>query len=338
MPFHIIHGDITRVVADAIVNAANTELKCGGGVCGAIFAAAGPESMQAACDQIGGIKTGEGAITPGFKLPARFVIHTAGPIWRGGSQGEEQLLTSCYRNSLELARQHRLESIAFPLISSGIYGYPKDQALEIAVSSIRQFLKHHEMTVSLVFFERSAFELPESLLKPIRHYLSEQMIRNLNFSVKADSDGYESYQVAEAQSDLPMPLFRDAKDVCYERSLSDLIAELDDSFSRMLFRLIDQKGRSDVDVYKRANLDRRLFSKIRSDANYRPAKTTAIALAIALELNLDEARDLLGRAGFALSRSSVSDVVIQYYIEHHNFNIFEINEVLFAFDQPTLGS
>jgi O-acetyl-ADP-ribose deacetylase len=338
MPLHIIHADITRVAADAIVNAANMALQCGGGVCGAIFAAAGVDNMQAACASIGSIRTGEAVITPGFRLTAHYVIHTAGPIWRDGSQGEEQLLENCYRNSLELARLHRLESIAFPLISAGIYGYPKDQALEVAVRSIRQFLKKHEMIVSLVFYDRSSFELPESLLKPIRKYLSAKMIQNLNMSVGPEPDGYDSYDEIEDLRALPMPILRDSQKMSYERSLSDLLTELDESFSRMLMRLIDQKGRSDVDVYKRANLDRRLFSKIRSDVNYRPAKTTALALAVALELNLDETRDLLGRAGFALSRSSVSDVVIQYYIEHHNYNIFEINEVLFAFDQPTLGS
>jgi len=180
MPLHIIHGDITRVAADAIVNAANTALQCGGGVCGSIFAAAGQDSMQAACDSIGRIKTGEAVITPGFQLPARYVIHTAGPVWRGGDQREEQLLENCYANSLELARQRRLQSIAFPLISAGIYGYPKEQALEVAVRSIRQFLQQHEMVVSLVFFDRSSFALPESLLKPIRKILSEQMIQKFN--------------------------------------------------------------------------------------------------------------------------------------------------------------
>ncbi|HAL74607.1 MAG TPA: RNase III inhibitor [Clostridiales bacterium] len=338
MPLHIIHGDITRVAADAIVNAANTALQCGGGVCGAIFAAAGRDSLQAACDSIGSIKTGEAVITPGFKLPARHVIHTAGPVWRGGDQREGQLLENCYRNSLELARQNRLESIAFPLISAGIYGYPKDQALEVAVRTIRRFLKHQEMNVSLVFFDRASFELPESLLKPIRKYLSEQMIQNLNILFNQESSDHDKYDESEDIMVSSIPILREPSSVSYERSLPDLIAELDEGFSRMLFRLIDQKGRSDVEVYKKANLDRRLFSKIRSDVNYRPAKTTALALSIALELNLDETRDLLGRAGFALSRSSVSDVVIQYYIEHRNYNIFEINEVLFAFNQQTLGS
>ena len=320
MPLHIIHGDITRVAADAIVNAANTGLQRGGGVCGAIYSAAGADRLQAACRAIGSIQTGEAVITPGFDLPARFIIHTAGPIWQGGSQNEENLLEKCYQNSLELARQHELKSIAFPLISAGIYGYPKDQALDVAVRTIRWFLQNHEISVSLVFYDRTAFVLPESRLQPIRQYLSAQLIEKLN-------QPSELLIIAESEHRLETA----------ERNLADLVARLDESFSQMLFRLIDQKGRSDVEVYKRANLDRRLFSKIRSDISYKPAKSTALALAIALELSLDEVRDLLGRAGFALSRSNISDVVIQYFIAQGNYNIFEINEALFAFAQPTLG-
>ncbi|NLM46756.1 MAG: macro domain-containing protein [Firmicutes bacterium] len=154
MPLHIVQNDITKMQVDAIVNAANTALKMGGGVCGAIFRAAGAEQMQAACDAIGGCRTGEAVITPGFRLPAKYVIHTPGPVWQGGNKGEEELLRSCYLSSLELAQKHGCQSVAFPLISAGIYGYPKDQAMEVATTAIEDFLRENnsEMDVYLVLF------------------------------------------------------------------------------------------------------------------------------------------------------------------------------------------
>jgi len=165
MPFSIVQNDITKMQVDAIVNAANTSLKMGGGVCGAIFKAAGPEQLQAACDAIGGCRTGEAVITPGFKLPAKYIIHTPGPVWRGGKEGEEELLRNCYLKSLKLAEQHGCKSVAFPLISAGIYGYPKEEALCVAASAIRDFLSESEsdMDVYLVVFDRGTIELTKKL-------------------------------------------------------------------------------------------------------------------------------------------------------------------------------
>ena len=181
MPFSIIRNDITKVETDAIVNAANTGLHQGGGVCGAIFHGAGEEEMRSACAAIGGCPTGEAVITPGFRLPARYVIHTAGPVWRGGGQGEETLLRSCYRNSLKLAAEYGLESVAFPLISAGIYGYPQKEALAVAVSEIRAWLSEHEMTVLLVVFDRKAVQIGSDLTGKVQRYIDDHYVETHRF-------------------------------------------------------------------------------------------------------------------------------------------------------------
>lgn len=328
MPLIIIQSDITQVRADAIVNAANNRLQRGGGVCGAIFAAAGEKRLQKACDEIGSCATGDAVITPGFGLPASFIIHTVGPVWRGGCQHEEQLLRQCYRRSLTLAVRHELESIAFPLISSGIYGYPKDKALAVAVKAISEFLKDHELTVYLVFYDRGAFELPASRFEEIQRYLDAE---NYNLD-----DSQRQLLLRDAQSFLAV--FNEKSIAASHMEPSGLQFELDDSFAEVLLRLIDERGKSDAEVYRKANLDRRHFSKIRSDKHYQPGRQTVLALAIALELSIVETEDLLARAGFALSRSSAADTIVRFFIEKHNYNIHEINEALFAFEQPTLGA
>jgi O-acetyl-ADP-ribose deacetylase (regulator of RNase III) len=316
---------------DIVVNAANEALKMGGGVCGAIFSAAGEEALQRECDAIGGCDTGEAVITCGHNLPAKYIIHTVGPIWRGGSHNEAGQLAACYENSLRLAKEHDAASIAFPLISSGILGYPKDEALQIAVASIGAFLLKNDMTVYLVVFDRQSYSLSARLFSSIReyiddHYADERTPPRLlhNFETSAD---IRIEITAHSRTHT-----KKAK-----RKLEDIVNQLDESFSEMTLRLIDEKGKTDAETYKRANIDRKLFSKIRAGRGYNPKKNTALALAIALELNLDETRDLLARAGHAMSHSSKSDIIIEYFIKEGNFNIFEINEALFAFDQPALA-
>lgn len=328
MPLELIRNDITKMKVDAIVNAANTALQRGGGVCGAIFSAAGAAELQAACNKIGGCKVGEAVITPGFNLPAKYIIHTVGPIWQGGHANEAQLLHNCYINSLNLALENKCDSIAFPLISSGIYGYPKDQALHIAVSAISEFLLSNEANVYLVLFDKKAITLSEKLFTAIEKYIDDNYVEERLQRYRRR--GLELFEIRELTT---------SEQIVYSRarSLEDVLDQLDESFSEMLLRLIDEKGLTDVDTYKRANIDRKLFSKIRSNKNYHPSKSTALALAIALELNLDKTLDLLSKAGYTLSPSSKFDVIIQYFIEEGNYNIFEINEALFFFDQDTLG-
>ena len=342
MPLEIIRNDITQVHADAIVNAANRSLLGGSGVDGAIHKAAGPE-LLAECRTLGGCKVGEAKITKGYRLPAKYVIHTVGPVWHGGEADEEKLLADCYRNSLALARQYELESIAFPLISSGAFGYPKDKALKVAIAEIGDFLLQHEMTVYLVVFDRASFALSEKLFASIAEYIDDNYIdlhpvgdRNRRELICMQEEVLEeaSYEASLSAAYMPAP----AAPLKRKRKLADVVKQLEETFSQMLLRLIDEKGMNDAETYKRANIDRKLFSKIRNDIYYKPSKPTVLSFAIALRLNLDETRDLLRKAGFALSRSSKFDIIVQYFIEEGNYNIFEINEALFAFEQSLLGN
>ncbi|NMB24188.1 MAG: macro domain-containing protein [Firmicutes bacterium] len=335
MPLTIVRQDITKMTVDAIVNAANTKLQMGGGVCGAIFEAAGVSELQAACDKLAPIQMGEAVITSGFRLPAKYVIHTAGPVYRDGKQGEEELLGSCYSNSLKLALENGCESVAFPLISSGIYGYPKAEALRVATSAIRDFLHYHDLDVYLVVFDKASFTVSEELLGEVEAFIDANYIDGYG-------DEHRRRQLLQVEMDAirkceaTEPLSVILEEKAYS-GLEDLVGSLDEPFSQTLLRLIDAKGKTDVEVYKRANLDRKLFSKIRSNKGYMPSKRTAIALAVALELSLDETDDLLKRAGYALSRSNRFDVIIEYFIVNGKYDIFEINEVLFSYDQPLLG-
>ncbi|WP_462413207.1 macro domain-containing protein [Neobacillus sp. Marseille-QA0830] len=329
MPLEIVRQDITKMKVDAIVNAANTGLKMGGGVCGAIFHAAGPKKLQEACDQIGACKVGEAVITGGFNLDAKYIIHTPGPIWQGGNHHEADLLQASYTNSLELAKNHQCESIAFPLISTGIYGYPKEEALQIAVSAISTFLLKEDLHVYLVVFDKKSFGVSQKIFASVHQYIDEHYVEELESTFQFN----RLRSIVEPVHEVVIPEQKEA-----ESSLDFLFDQMDESFSEKLLRMIDDKGMTDVETYKRANIDRRLFSKIRTAAEYSPKKKTAIALAIALSLNLEETHDLLEAAGYTLSHSSKFDLIIKYFIQQANYDIHEINEVLFAFDQPLLGA
>lgn len=332
MPLQIIRNDITKMKVDAIVNAANSALQMGGGVCGAIFRAAGKSELQRACEKHGECPVGQAVITEGFNLHAKYIIHTVGPIWRGGSHNEAKLLTSCYEESLKLATLNNCTSIAFPVISSGIYGYPKREALQIAISTISSFLMNHEMNVTLVVFDKQAVQLSEKLFHSIHQYIDNHYEEEVIY--QREQKDIEFEQVYSE-----MPIFKSEPEFnLNQRSLEDILNQLDETFSERLLRLIDEKRKTDAETYKKANIDRRLFSKIRNNPDYTPMKKTAIAFAVALELNLDETIDLLRTAGYTLSNSSKFDVIIQYFIEEKNYNIFEINEALFAFDQVLLGA
>lgn len=332
MPLHIVRNDITAMKVDAIVNAANESLLGGGGVDGAIHRAAGPDLLRE-CRTLGGCRTGQAKITKGYRLPTRYVIHTVGPVWRGGNHGERDLLVSAYRSSLELALAHGCGTVAFPLISSGVYGYPKDQALKVAVDTIGDFLLAHDMTVYLVIFDREAYTIGGKLFADIAAYIDDHYAAE--HSDSGEERCYRAMFAPCAPAQYPsQPL---AAAAAAPADLNEALDRLDESFSQMLLRKIDERGMTDAQCYKKANIDRKLFSKIRSDVHYKPSKPTAMAFAIALELPLAEARELLEKAGFAFSHASKFDIIVEYFIAHQNYNIFEINEALFAFDQSLLG-
>ncbi len=336
MPLIIVRNDITKMSVDAIVNAANESLLGGGGVDGSIHRAAGPE-LLAECRKLGGCRTGDAKLTGAYRLPCRYVIHTVGPVWNGGSRGEREQLASCYRTSLELAKEHGCETVAFPLISSGAFGFPKDQALRVAADTIGEFLLHNDMTVYLVIFDRKAYQISGRLFADIAEYIDDHYV-----DAHSDSGRERLRRMSVLESQ--------AKDICESAmsapmmapmavdGLEELLAHLDAGFSETLLKLIDRSGKKDAEVYKKANVDRKLFSKIRNNPGYKPSKSTAIAFAVALELDLDETRDLIARAGYALSASSKFDVIIEYFIGQRKYDIFEINEALFAFDQSLLGA
>lgn len=325
MPLHIIRNDITKLEVDAIVNAANKSLLGGGGVDGAIHRAAGPK-LLAECRTLGGCRTGEAKITKGYNMPCKYIIHTVGPVWQGGGKGERGMLTDCYRNSLKLARRYECESVAFPLISSGAYGYPKEDALKVATEAITEFLCYFDMTVYIVIFDKKSFAISEKLFSDVKSFIDDVYAEKHFFARRLNTESRCVPMAARS-----VEAYEDSA------SLEDMISKLDESFSQMLIRKIDEKGLTDSECYKKANVDRKLFSKIKNDINYHPKKTTAVAFAIALELDLDEARELISKAGYSLSRSSKFDIIIEYFLLKKNYNVFEINETLFAFDQVLLG-
>ena len=361
MPFELVRNDITKMRVDAIVNAANGTLLGGGGVDGAIHRAAGPE-LLAECRTLGGCRTGEAKITRGYNLPAKYVIHTVGPVWQGGHHGEAELLAACYRHSLALAAAYGCETVAFPLISAGTYGYPKAEAMGIARDEIVRFLDtHDDMTVILVLFGRTSFLTGKELFRDVREYIDDvyadahvqqnvesqrrqlwqlDRIRALRYEeeLRAKQMAPQEAAAESVPADFCATVVEPAPNSGAAPDLKEMLKRTDEGFSQTLLRLIDERGMTDAQCYKRANVDRKLFSKIRSNPAYKPSKATVFAFAVALRLSLPEAEDLLRRAGFAFTHSSKFDIVVEYFLLIRRYDILEINEVLFDLDLPLLGS
>jgi len=357
MPFNIIRNDITKVRADAIVNTANPKPVIGRGTDSAIYAAAGREQLLAARKEIGAIEPGQAVSTGAFALNAKYIIHTVGPVWIDGSHGERDILRSCYANSLALAAELKCKSIAFPVIASGIYGFPKDEALNIALAEIGKFLLTHEMRVTMVVFDRRAVELSKEIVGGIEEYIDEHAAQELR-----TAEYGASYLERRRRRLEELTLFDDAVVVLEEGSADeDVMASFDSllpdspfpdmsgktldeavrsagkSFQERLFELIDASGMDDVMVYKKANIDRKVFSSIRCKPDYRPKKKTAVAFAIALQLDMPTMQDLLARAGIAFSPNDTFDLIIGYFVTHGIYDIYEINAALFHYGQPILG-
>ena len=352
MPFEIVRNDITNMEVDMIVNAANPKPIIGYGVDSGVHKKAGNQLLDART-KIGNIAFGDVAVTPAYNLNAKYVAHAVSPIWQDGNHNETGLLENCYSKSLQLAVENKCESIAFPLLSAGNHGFPKDLALQTAINAISKFLMKHEMQVYLVVFSRNAFALSEKLFHSVQsfideNYIHEKSLEEYGVSNKGDIREIELLQLREVMESRRMAALEE--EIILEsscdysiapsapRKLEDLINEVDETFSESLIRLIDQKGLKDPEVYKKANVDRKLFSKIKNNIDYKPSKSTAIAFAIALELNLDETKDFIGRAGYALTHSSKFDIIIEYFLNENNYNMYQINEVLFAFGQPLIGA
>ena len=331
MPFEIVRNDITNIRVDAIVNTANPRPIIGAGVDSMIHEKAGSRLLEAR-KKIGPISVGKAAITPAFQLHAQYVIHTVGPVWKGGHHGEELLLRSCYDTALQLAAKHQCQSIAFPLIASGNYGFPKDQALQIAIAAFSAFLLEHDMQIYLVVFDRTAYHLSEQLFQSVASYIDQHFVDACEKAVYRANYERRPMRRREEICEAALPYPPAAL------SLKDFLQKKDAGFTETLLELIQKSGMKNSAVYKKANMSKQHFSKIINDPNAKPTKPTAIALALALELDLEQTRDLIGRAGYALTNSSTFDLIIRYFIERKQYNVIEINIALYEFDQSLLGS
>lgn len=336
MPLQIIRQDITKMKVDAIVNTTNEKMIGYSGVDELVHTIAGPE-MDAECATLAPLGLGQAKITGGYGLPCKYVIHTSGPVWQGGLVGESAILRSCYIESLKLALQSGCRTVAFPLISSGAYGYPKDQVLKFAIQTITEFLFHNELTVYLCVFDKESYTFSQKLFDDIQDFIEEDNGEDQN---SVDNTVLNSLFACSLK---PRPRIEESRKAIKDsfakgKSLQDYMKERDKSFGEKLFALIDESGMSDVECYKKANVDKKTFSKIKCNLKtYKPSKQTAVAFAIALKLDLEETQDLLASAGMTLSRGIVFDKIIRYFIQNENYDIFEINEALFEFDQTLLG-
>ena len=346
MPLQIIRQDITKMQVDAIVNTTNSQLIGYSGVDLAVHTLAGDE-LDAECAELAPLDLGQAKITGAYKLPCKYIIHTSGPVWRGGACGERDLLRSCYVESLKLAVEKGCETVAFPLISSGVYQFPKDSALKFAMGVITEFLFEHELTVYLCVYDRESYSFSRRLFNDIKAFVDDGYVED-------HGEDYYLDRSRRCESIEPMPPFscsssalpvrsrsqKTIKSVTADasRSLEEYMKQIDKSFGEMLISLIDERGMSDVECYKKANVDKRIFSKIRSNKDYKPSKQTALAFAISLKLDLDTTQALLATAGLTLSTSSVFDKIVMYFILNKKYNIHEINEALFVFGQDNLGS
>ena len=362
MPFKIVRNDITKMNTQAIVNTANEFVEVGTGCDTAIYKAAGYDELLAyRRDNIGNVPQGEVFITPGFNLPAEYIIHAVSPYFVDGSEGEEEKLRSCYRKSLQLAAEHSIRSIAFPLISTGGFGYPKEEGMRIAIDEISAFLIQHDMLVYLVVFGDKMTALGGKIYPDLEEYIdqnyvekrideeyggfyrpsgsvpSEPKIEKRNTSFRDKLRRPQSASRFEKREDIEDECFDDSEPVLsaldeemffgdfHESKLEERLRHRSDTFSQYLLYLIQDKNMENAEVYKRAIVDKKTFSKIKNNVDYHPQKITALCLCVGARLNLDESKDLLARAGYALSPSDMTDIIFTYFIENEIYDMIELD-------------
>ena len=347
MPFKIVRNDLTKMEVDIIVNTANEAPIYSTGTDTAVYKAAGEEELLAARKKIGFMEEGEVAITPGFKLPAKYIIHAVSPCYIDGTFNEEEKLRSCYRDSLRLAAEYNCKSIAFPLIATGSFGYPKEEGLRIAVDEINAFLLEQDMLIYLVVFDNRATELGKKLYPDLEayidfHYVCEKRKEEYGnryfdsprkgmarFEEREEICFYEEADDCSVKSVFDM----DYSDYCNfqeesHKALKERMKHLSDTFQEYLFYLIEQKKLKNADVYNKVCMSKQTFSKIKNNPDYHPDKSTAMRLCIGVGLNLDETKDLLARAGYALSPCDKRDIIFSYFIERRFYDLMEIDIVL----------
>ncbi len=339
MPIQIIRQDITKMRVDAIVNTTNSQMIGYSGLDLAVHKKGGAE-LDEACKLIAPIGVGEAKITAGYGLPSKFIIHTAGPVWQGGERGERDLLSACYINSMKLAIENGCESIAFPLISSGVYGFPRDIVLRLAMQTVTDFLFDNELDVYICVFDSASYELSRKLSSEIQKFIDDEYVSSFETEICSQSVADPSRLSSNMALCKRIPRWEEelSENKTKEVSLDKYVFGLDKSFQEKLFHLIDKKGMTDVECYKRANVDKRTFSKIKSNRSYQPSKNTAVAFAISLQLNMEETLDLLETVGYTLSKSRLFDVIIRFFIENKRYDVIEINETLFEYDLSLLGN
>jgi len=363
MPLKIVRDNIINMETEAVVNTANRDPVVGPGCDSEIYNAAGyDELLNFRIKNIGSVPEGQVFITPGFNLKAKFIIHAVSPRYIDGKQYEEKKLRSCYKNSLALAKENNIKSIAFPLISTGSFGYPKEEGLRIAVDEINSFLADNEMLIYIVVFDEKSAELSKKFYPDLEdyinsHYVEEKIAYSYKPRVKKsrrriDADRFlESPKkiISESVEELAPKKIKesDIDDIDYyidepEKELSDAspdyfdeeidfgqlderLRHISDTFSQYLIFLIENKHLRETDVYKNAIIDRRIFSKIKNNIDYHPQKLTALCLCIGAKLNIDEAKDLLARAGYAFSPSDITDVIFSFFIEKEIYDMIEID-------------
>lgn len=330
MPLKIVRNDITRMNTQAIVNTANRNPIVGDGCDRAVYNAAGYHELLTYREKyIGFVPQGEVFITPGFNLPAKYIIHAVSPLYRGGNDDEENKLRSCYQKSLLLAKKYNIESIAFPLISTGSFGYPKEEGLRIALDEINAFLLNNDMLIYIVVFGEKITRLSQNIYPDLEsyidnHYVEEKFSETYHQaaytreSIRQLSCGARYYKVPQRE------ISEDDKSIINMRIEQ---TQGNRTFSQYLLDLIQEKNMTNLEVWHHACINRKIFSKIKNDINYHPQKITALCLCVGAKLNLDETKDLLFRTGYALSPSDKVDIIFSYFIEREIYDMIELDDI-----------